>query len=133
MADTGVPVLQTRMPLAQCCTARSTVPSQVLDQSSNTPLETAVPLTRALNPGALESHMREVCPFFCVQDSGSGCLGPRCWLIISNNPVFPALPGHPYQHWRSRILKPSGQLEGTGRWRLLLPTPQMMAEESTSL
>lgn len=32
-----------------------------------------------------------------------------------------------------RILKPSGQVEGTGRCRLLLPTPQMMAEESTSL
>lgn len=32
-----------------------------------------------------------------------------------------------------RILKPSGQVEGTGRCRLLLPTPQIMAEESTSL
>lgn len=38
-----------------------------------------------------------------------------------------------HQHWRSSTLKPSGQLEGTGRWRLLLPTPQIMADESTSL
>ena len=30
-------------------------------------------------------------------------------------------------------LKPSGQLEGTGKRKLLLPTPQMMAELSTSL
>ena len=41
--------------------------------------------------------------------------------------------GRTHQHWRSSTLKPSGQPEGTGRWRLLLPTPQMMAEESTSL
>lgn len=32
-----------------------------------------------------------------------------------------------------RILNPSGHVEGTGRWRLLLPTPQIMADESTSL
>lgn len=32
-----------------------------------------------------------------------------------------------------RILNPSGQVEGTGRCKLLLPTPQIMAEESTSL
>lgn len=38
-----------------------------------------------------------------------------------------------YQVCFMRILKPSGQVEGTGRCRLLLPTPQMMAEESTSL
>ena len=36
------------------------------------------------------------------------------------------------QHWRMRSLNPSGQVSGTGRCRLLLPTPQMMAEESTS-
>jgi len=31
-----------------------------------------------------------------------------------------------------RSLKPSGQVVGTGRCKLLLPTPQIMAEESTS-
>ena len=29
-------------------------------------------------------------------------------------------------------LKPSGHVVGTGRCKLLLPTPQMIAEESTS-
>ena len=37
------------------------------------------------------------------------------------------------QHCLMSNLNPSGQDEGTGRWRLLLPTPQMMADESTSL
>lgn len=43
-----------------------------------------------------------------------------------------SISGH-YQHCLRRILKPSGQLSGTGSWRLLFPTPQMMADESTSL
>lgn len=38
-----------------------------------------------------------------------------------------------YQHCLRRILKPSGQLSGMGNCRLLFPTPQMMADESTSL
>ena len=38
-----------------------------------------------------------------------------------------------YQHCFRRILKPSGQLSGIGSCRLLLPTPQIIAEESTSL
>jgi len=37
------------------------------------------------------------------------------------------------QHCFMRRLNPSGQLDGMGRCRLLLPTPQIMAEESTSL
>lgn len=38
-----------------------------------------------------------------------------------------------HQHCLSSSLKLSGQLSGTGSCRLLLPTPQMIAEESTSL
>ena len=37
-----------------------------------------------------------------------------------------------YQQSFIRSLKPSGQVVGTGRCKLLLPTPQIMAEESTS-
>lgn len=40
---------------------------------------------------------------------------------------------HTHQHCLSSSLKLSGQLSGTGRCKLLLPTPQMIAEESTSL
>lgn len=38
-----------------------------------------------------------------------------------------------HQHCLMSSLKLSGQLSGTGSCRLLLPTPQMIAEESTSL
>lgn len=38
-----------------------------------------------------------------------------------------------HQHCFKRILKPSGQLSGKGSCKLLLPTPQIIAEESTSL
>lgn len=37
------------------------------------------------------------------------------------------------QHWFMSSLKPSGQDDGIGKWRLLLPTPQMTADESTFL
>ena len=37
------------------------------------------------------------------------------------------------QHCLMRSLKPSGQEEGSGSWRELEPTPQMMAELSTFL
>ena len=36
-----------------------------------------------------------------------------------------------YQHISIRTLSPAGQVEGMGRWRLLLPTPKMMAEAHT--
>lgn len=38
-----------------------------------------------------------------------------------------------YQHCFMRSRKPSGQVVGMGKCRLLLPTPQMIALESTSL
>ena len=38
---------------------------------------------------------------------------------------------HTYQHISMSTLRPVGQLEGRGRWRLLLPTPQMIAELHT--
>ena len=38
----------------------------------------------------------------------------------------------PYQQMFMSSLKPSGHVVGTGRCKLLLPTPQMIAEESTS-
>ena len=37
------------------------------------------------------------------------------------------------QHCLISSLNPSGHVVGTGRWRLLEPTPQIIAEESTSL
>lgn len=40
-----------------------------------------------------------------------------------------------HQHYQQSFissLKPSGHVVGTGRCKLLLPTPQIMADESTS-
>lgn len=49
-------------------------------------------------------------------------------------PLPPLPPLHrAHQHCLRSSLKLSGQLSGTGSCRLLLPTPQMIAEESTSL
>lgn len=38
-----------------------------------------------------------------------------------------------YQHNSINNLKPSGHVDGSGKCKLLLPTPQMIADESTSL
>lgn len=35
------------------------------------------------------------------------------------------------QHISRRTLSPEGQVEGMGRWSLLLPTPQIMADAQT--
>lgn len=58
---------------------------------------------------------------------------PRSKFIISANPIIQNKQTINYQHWFISSLKPSGQLVGTGKWRLLLPTPQIIADESTSL
>ena len=52
-------------------------------------------------------------------------------LSLSHFLPPPLPPAH--QHCLRSSLKLSGQPSGTGSCRLLLPTPQMIAEESTSL
>ena len=65
-----------------------------------------------------------------VTPSNSEAAMSTCIWICLNDGRFRALA---FQHIFMSSLKPSGQLVGTGRCKELLPTPQMIAEESTSL
>lgn len=67
-----------------------------------------------------------------VKHLPSACASVPVCIFSTSGFLVHVFQGH-YQHCLRRILKPSGQLSGIGSWRLLFPTPQMMAEESTSL
>lgn len=96
--------------------------------------------------------------FLQIQDGKDNCVHLHCEInqVLKTNRQTPVCACHSYcsfsathvffclysncpspwiahQHCLRRILKPSGQLSGMGSWRLLFPTPQMMADESTSL
>lgn len=83
-------------------------------------------------PSARESVERKAC-FLAYSSCKNGNKSFSKLNKMEPSWCLPSPSSHTHQHCLSSSLKLSGQLSGTGRCRLLLPTPQMMAEESTSL
>lgn len=79
----------------------------------------------------------EVLIFTCVLKYSSGVLASTWELAISKCIIMclkdGLFRGFAAQHCLINNLKPSGQDEGIGKCRELLPTPQIIADESTSL